>query len=383
MARTGHLRVRPHAGPRDPAGHAARRHPGRARVWMSHGDAVAAAPTGFDVLASTAATPVAAFEDIDRRLAGVQWHPEVMHTEHGQRVLEHFLSNIAGCRPTWTMVNIVEEQVERIREQIGDSGRAICGLSGGVDSAVAAAVVQRAIGDRLTCVFVDHGLLRKGEAEQVERDFVAATGVDLHVVDAAEALPRRPRRGQRPRGEAQDHRPRVHPGLRGGRGRRAPEGRGRGRPEGRVPRPGHALPRRGRVRRGSGHLQHQVPPQRRRPARRPRVRAGRAAAHAVQGRGPPRRRAARPARRDRLAAPVPRARASASGSSARSPASASTSCARPTRSPARSSPAPGSTATSGSSRSCSSPTSARSGSRATAAPTATPSCCARSPPRTP
>jgi GMP synthase (glutamine-hydrolysing) len=153
-------------------------------VWMSHGDSVTAAPEGFTVLASTEGTPVAAFEDVGRGLAGVQWHPEVLHTEHGQKVLEHFLHEIAGCRPTWTMVNIVEEQIERIREQIGETGRAICGLSGGVDSAVAAAVVQRAIGDRLTCVFVDHGLLRKGEAEQVERDFVAATGVDLHVVDA-------------------------------------------------------------------------------------------------------------------------------------------------------------------------------------------------------
>src|SRR4051812_4798469 len=152
-------------------------------VWMSHGDSVTAAPDGFSVLASTTATPVAAFENVEAGLAGVQWHPEVLHTEHGQKVLEHFLHQIAGCRPTWTMVNIVEEQIERIREQVGD-GRAICGLSGGVDSAVAAAVVQRAIGDRLTCVFVDHGLLRKGEAEQVERDFVAATGVDLHVVDA-------------------------------------------------------------------------------------------------------------------------------------------------------------------------------------------------------
>ncbi|MGN6781853.1 MAG: glutamine-hydrolyzing GMP synthase [Marmoricola sp.] len=155
------------------------------RVWMSHGDSVARAPEGFRVLAATAATPVAAFENTDRGLAGVQWHPEVLHSEHGQRVLEHFLLDIAGCRPTWTMVNIVEEQVERIRAQVGQ-GRAICGLSGGVDSAVAAALVQRAIGDRLTCVFVDHGLLRKGEAEQVERDFVAATGVDLHVVDAEE-----------------------------------------------------------------------------------------------------------------------------------------------------------------------------------------------------
>ncbi len=153
------------------------------RVWMSHGDSVVAAPAGFRVLASTAHSPVAAFEHVDRGFAGVQWHPEVMHTEHGQAVLAHFLHNIAGCRQTWTMVNIVEEQIERIRTQIGDR-QAICGLSGGVDSAVAAALVQRAIGDRLTCVFVDHGLLRKGEAEQVERDFVAATGVSLHVVDA-------------------------------------------------------------------------------------------------------------------------------------------------------------------------------------------------------
>ncbi|HET9858624.1 MAG TPA: glutamine-hydrolyzing GMP synthase [Nocardioidaceae bacterium] len=153
------------------------------RVWMSHGDSVVAAPQGFTALATSAGSPVAAFENLDKRLAGVQWHPEVLHTEHGQAVLSHFLLNIAGCRPTWTMVNIVEEQVEKIREQIGDK-RAICGLSGGVDSAVAGAMVQRAIGDQLTCVFVDHGLLRKGEAEQVERDFVAATGVSLHVVDA-------------------------------------------------------------------------------------------------------------------------------------------------------------------------------------------------------
>jgi GMP synthase (glutamine-hydrolysing) len=158
--------------------------PAAHNVWMSHGDSVVAAPGGFDVLASTAVTPVAAFENLSTGLAGVQWHPEVLHTEHGQRVLEHFLHDIAGCRQTWTMVNIVEEQIERIRDQIGDTGRAICGLSGGVDSAVAAAIVQRAIGDRLDCVFVDHGLLRKGEAEQVERDFVAATGVKLHVVDA-------------------------------------------------------------------------------------------------------------------------------------------------------------------------------------------------------
>ena len=153
-------------------------------VWMSHGDSVTEAPAGFSVLASTSATPVAAFEDVDRGLAGVQWHPEVLHSEHGQQVLEHFLHDIAGCRETWTMVNIVEEEIAKIQAQIGERGQAICGLSGGVDSAVAAAIVQRAIGDRLTCVYVDHGLMRQGETEQVERDFVAATGVDLVVVDA-------------------------------------------------------------------------------------------------------------------------------------------------------------------------------------------------------
>jgi GMP synthase (glutamine-hydrolysing) len=158
--------------------------PAEHSVWMSHGDSVVAAPPGFDVLASTRVTPVAAFEDTGRRLAGVQWHPEVLHTEHGQQVLEHFLHEIAGCRPTWTMVNIVEEQVEHIREQIGD-GRAICALSGGVDSAVAAAIVQRAIGERLTCVYVDHGMMREGETEQVRRDFEAVFDT-LDVVDAAD-----------------------------------------------------------------------------------------------------------------------------------------------------------------------------------------------------
>src|SRR5690606_27284029 len=122
-------------------------------------------------------------EDPERRLAGVQWHPEVLHSEHGQRVLERFLVDIAGCRQTWTMVNIVDEQVERIRAEVGDK-QVICALSGGVDSSVAAALVQRAIGDQLTCVFVDHGLLRAGEAEQVERDYVEATDVKLKVVDA-------------------------------------------------------------------------------------------------------------------------------------------------------------------------------------------------------
>jgi len=157
--------------------------PPRQQVWMSHGDTCAVAPPGFTVTARTAATPVAAAEDPGRALYGVQFHPEVAHTEHGLAVLRAFLA-AAGCRPTWTMRSVIAEQVEGIRDQVG-TGRAICGLSGGIDSAVAAALVQRAIGSRLTCVFVDHGLLRAGEAKQVEQDFVAATGVDLKVVDAA------------------------------------------------------------------------------------------------------------------------------------------------------------------------------------------------------
>jgi GMP synthase (glutamine-hydrolysing) len=154
-------------------------------VWMSHGDAVTEAPEGFDVVATSSGAPVAAFEDRARRLAGVQYHPEVMHTPHGQQILSRFLHDFAGIGSTWTAANIAEALVEQIRAQVGD-GRAICGLSGGVDSAVAAALVQRAIGDQLTCVFVDHGLLRAGERGQVQRDFVASTGANLVTVDVAD-----------------------------------------------------------------------------------------------------------------------------------------------------------------------------------------------------
>jgi GMP synthase (glutamine-hydrolysing) len=159
--------------------------PSALNVWMSHGDSVSKAPEGFTVTAVTDGAPVAAFEDLNRKLAGVQFHPEVLHSEHGQRVLEHFLWNIAGCKRDWTTANVVEDQVARIKAQIGNA-RVICGLSGGVDSAVAAALVHKAVGDQLTCVFVDHGLLRQGEREQVERDYVAATGIRLVVVDARE-----------------------------------------------------------------------------------------------------------------------------------------------------------------------------------------------------
>lgn len=154
-------------------------------TWMSHGDSVARAPEGFAVLASTADTPVAAFASDEMKMYGVQWHPEVKHSEYGQRVLENFLHRAAGIPADWNSGNVIAEQVARIREQVG-SARVICGLSGGVDSAVAAAIVHEAVGDQLVCVFVDHGLLRADERRQVEEDYVAATGIRLVTVDARE-----------------------------------------------------------------------------------------------------------------------------------------------------------------------------------------------------
>jgi GMP synthase (glutamine-hydrolysing) len=154
-------------------------------VWMSHGDSVIEAPNGFQTIGRTNGTPVAAFENQDGTLAGVQFHPEVMHSENGQAILQRWLIDTIKLRPNWNAENIIENEVINIKSEVGNK-RVICGLSGGVDSAVAAALVQKAIGAQLTCVFVDHGLLRKGEAEQVERDFVAATGVNLVVVNAQE-----------------------------------------------------------------------------------------------------------------------------------------------------------------------------------------------------
>ncbi len=154
-------------------------------VWMSHGDSVSRAPEGFDVLASSGSTPVAAFASDARRLYGVQWHPEVKHSEFGQRVLENFLHTAAGIPADWNSGSVIAEQVERIRAQVG-SAKVICGLSGGVDSAVAAAIVHKAVGDQLTCIFVDHGLLRQDERRQVEEDYVASTGVRLVTVDAVD-----------------------------------------------------------------------------------------------------------------------------------------------------------------------------------------------------
>ncbi len=151
-------------------------------VWMSHGDAVTKAPEDFVVTATSSGAPVAAFESNLRPFAGVQFHPEVLHTANGQKILEKFLYEIAKLKPTWTVDNIVEDLVAEVKDQVGTS-QVICGLSGGVDSAVAAALVQKAVGNQLTCIFIDHGLLRKGEREQVEKDFVNATNIKLVVKD--------------------------------------------------------------------------------------------------------------------------------------------------------------------------------------------------------
>lgn len=159
--------------------------PAAQTVWMSHGDAVEQAPEGFTVTASTDQTPVAAFEDPSRSLYGVQWHPEVHHSEFGQLLLETFLHRCAGIGTDWTPGSIIDDQVARIRAQVGDA-RVICGLSGGVDSSVAAALVHRAVGDQLTCVFVDHGLLRSGEREQVEQDYATTMGIRVVTVDESE-----------------------------------------------------------------------------------------------------------------------------------------------------------------------------------------------------
>ena len=157
-------------------------------VWMSHGDRIDRLPHGFRVLASSRNSPVAAMADISRKFYGVQFHPEVVHTPAGVRILKNFLFGICGCRPSWTMTSFVRRAVRRLRDEIGKEERVICGLSGGVDSSVTAVLIHRAIGDRLSCIFVDNGLLRRGEAEEVCRTFKEYYGMDFHMVDASEAF---------------------------------------------------------------------------------------------------------------------------------------------------------------------------------------------------
>ena len=154
-------------------------------VWMSHFDAVSTAPSGFRVTGATADAPVAVLENDSKKIWAVQFHPEVVHTEHGQQILRHFLHDLAGIAPNWTMSSIADSQIAAVRAQVGDE-RAICGLSGGVDSAVAAALVHRAIGANLTCVYVDTGLMRKNESDQVVETFKRNLGIELVHVDAAD-----------------------------------------------------------------------------------------------------------------------------------------------------------------------------------------------------
>src|SRR3954454_23537992 len=154
-------------------------------VWMSHFDSIRSAPDGFNVTAVTDEVPVAALEDSGRRIYGVQFHPEVVHTHGGQDMLKAFLYDVCDCRPRWTMTSIIETSVEVIRQQVGTE-KVICGLSGGVDSAVAAALVHKAVGDQLTCVYVDTGLMRAGESEQVEETFRRQFKIDLVHVKAAD-----------------------------------------------------------------------------------------------------------------------------------------------------------------------------------------------------
>ena len=159
--------------------------PSEQTCWMSHRDTVFAAPHGFTELASSSASPVAAVEDVARGVYGIQFHPEVVHTPYGQEILTRFLADVCGCERSWSAASIAQEQIERIRAQVGD-GKVICGLSGGVDSSVAALLVHRAVGDQLTCVFVDHGLMRKDEGEQVVGAFRDTFKVPLVAVDAEE-----------------------------------------------------------------------------------------------------------------------------------------------------------------------------------------------------
>ena len=153
-------------------------------VWASHGDRIEEPPPNFRITATSPNAPVAAMQHVSKPLYGVLFHPEVAHTPRGGEILNNFLFSISAAQPDWTPGHFIDQEIAKIRSLVGPQGRAICGLSGGVDSSVAAALVHRAIGDRLTCVFVDHGLLRKGEREQVEQTFRAHLGIDLRVVDA-------------------------------------------------------------------------------------------------------------------------------------------------------------------------------------------------------
>ena len=154
-------------------------------VWMSHGDRIDEMPNGFTTLASSKNSPIAAMADASKRCFGVQFHPEVAHTPEGTKILKNFLFRICGCEPSWNMTSFVRRTIKKLREEIGKD-RVICGLSGGVDSSVTAVLLHKAVGDQLSCIFVDNGLLRRGEAQEVMEVFQEYYGMDLHLVDASE-----------------------------------------------------------------------------------------------------------------------------------------------------------------------------------------------------
>ncbi len=248
--------------------------PAEQTVWMSHGDSVVEPPAGAQVVAGSPATPIAAFEDEAHGRYGVQFHPEVVHTPHGQQVLKNFLYELAGITPSWTPAAVIEEQVDRIRATVGGD-RVLCALSGGVDSAVAALLVHKAIGDQLTCVFVDHGFLRKGEAEQVVEAFDGHFRVPLVHVAAQDRFLARLAGISEP----EEKRKRI-----GEEFIRVFEEEARKLGEDALARPGDALFRRDRVGRDRRRrLQDQEPPQRGRPSRGDGDEARRAAPDAVQG----------------------------------------------------------------------------------------------------
>ncbi len=246
-------------------------------VWMSHGDKVTALPPGFRLIGSSDACAIAAMADETRRFYGVQFHPEVTHTKQGTAILARFAHEICGCGTDWNMHDYVDEAVAAVRAQTGGED-VLLGLSGGVDSSVAAALLHRAVGDRLTCVFVDHGLLRLHEAEQVMHTFAQNLGVKVIHVDASARIPGRACRRVGSGNKAQDHRQALR--------RRVPA-RGGEADQREVARAGHHLPGRDRVggRRDQEGAHDQVAPQRRRPARIAAPEAAGAAARVVQGRG--------------------------------------------------------------------------------------------------
>ena len=319
-------------------------------VWMSHGVAIQQAPTGFAATASTADAPVAMLENDHRRIYGVQFHPEVVHSPYGMGVLRRFLHERAAVERNWTMSSIVDEQVERIREQVGD-GRAICALSGGVDSTVAAALVNRAIGHQLTCVYVDTGLMRKNESAEVTDTFRRHLGLELIHVEAADRYFRTARRRHRAGGQAQGHR----------RGfiRIFEEHTWRAR-RGRVPRAGHALSRTHRVVVASDGTAAVIKSHRNVGGLPEDMRLSLIEPLRDLFKDEVRRLGLEPGcRRDGVASAASPARAWACGSSARSPASAWRCCRRPSDRPPGDRRRRASNARSGSRSRCS-PTSARS-----------------------